>query len=76
MTRIPYHAEDLIAELDRQYPEVIYDPLEPREEFLLKSGERRLVVQLKHRLRHDREDAEDNYRSLHVQDQEAEGEGY
>ncbi|MBB4722641.1 hypothetical protein [Xanthomonas euvesicatoria] len=43
---IPLTAGELIDELARIYPEVIYDPDQDREEFLLKSGERRLVLRL------------------------------
>jgi hypothetical protein len=46
---IPLHAYDLIDELDERYPEVIYDPKMDREEFMLRSGERRLVLSLKRR---------------------------
>lgn len=53
---IPLHAYDLITELDRRYPEVIYDPKTSHEEFLLKSGERRLVLALMRK--RDREDQE------------------
>lgn len=43
---IPLHAYDLIEQLASAYPEVIYDPTEDRDEFLMKSGERRLVLRL------------------------------
>ncbi|WP_036142822.1 hypothetical protein [Luteibacter sp. 9135] len=43
---IPLHAYDLIDELAERYPEVIYDPRMDREEFLLRQGERRLVLSL------------------------------
>jgi hypothetical protein len=43
---IPLHAYDLIDELDARYPEVIYDPKGDHNEFLLRSGERRLVLSL------------------------------
>lgn len=45
--KIPYHSYDLIESLDQHFPEVIYDPAEGREEFLLRSGERRLILRLK-----------------------------
>lgn len=45
--KIPHHAYDLIDQLDELFPEVIYDPEGSREEFLLKQGERRLVLKLK-----------------------------
>lgn len=41
------HSYDLIDELDKQYPEVIYSHTVDREEFLMRSGERRLVLMLK-----------------------------
>lgn len=53
---IPLHAYDLITELDRRYPEVIYDSKTSHEEFLLKTGERRLVLALMRK--RDREDQE------------------
>lgn len=53
---IPLHAYDLIESLDRMYPEVIYDPEMPREEFLLRSGERRLVLQLIRRMNREKEE--------------------
>lgn len=40
---IPLHAYDLIDELAARYPEVTYSPELDFEEFLLRSGERRLV---------------------------------
>ncbi len=43
---IPVSAEDLIDDLAQRYPEVIYDPAENREEFLIRTGERRLVLTL------------------------------
>lgn len=43
---IPLHAYDLIDQLDLAYPEVIYDHRTPQEEFLMRSGERRLVLSL------------------------------
>jgi hypothetical protein len=46
MDTIPLHAYDLIDRLAAAYPEVIYDPNESRDEFLMKSGERRLVLRL------------------------------
>ena len=53
---LPLHAYDLIDQLDASYPEVIFDPSESREEFLLKSGERRLVLRLLRRKRREIED--------------------
>lgn len=50
METIPLTAYELIAELDRLYPEVVYDPREKHDEFLLKSGERRLVLALRRRM--------------------------
>ncbi len=45
---LPLTALELIEWLDESIrPEVIFDPSESREEFLLKSGERRLVLLLK-----------------------------
>lgn len=55
--RIPLTADELIDDLDRQYPEVIFDPLEPREEFLMRSGERRLVLSLMAQRRADHADS-------------------
>lgn len=46
MDHIPLHAYDLIDDLARAYPEVVYDPKEDRDEFLMRSGERRLVLRL------------------------------
>jgi len=43
---IPLHAYDLIDQLNTLYPEVVYDPTLSHEEFLMKSGERRLVLKL------------------------------
>lgn len=43
---IPLHAYDLIYQLDALYPEVVYDPTLSEAEFLMKSGERRLVLTL------------------------------
>lgn len=45
--QIPLHSYDLIDALDELFPEVIYDPEGSREEFLLKQGERRLILKLK-----------------------------
>lgn len=53
---IPLHAYDLIDELDARYPEVIYDPKVDRDEFLMRSGERRLVLALKRKRQIERED--------------------
>lgn len=43
---IPLHAYELIDQLDTLYPEVVYDPTLSKAEFLMKSGERRLVLKL------------------------------
>lgn len=45
--KIPLTAYELIDLLDEHFPEVIYDPEASKEEFLLKQGERRLILQLK-----------------------------
>ncbi|AVH93437.1 hypothetical protein D7U98_08005 [Stenotrophomonas maltophilia] len=45
--QIPLHSYDLIDLLDELHPEVIYDPAKPKEEFLLRQGERRLILRLK-----------------------------
>jgi len=45
--KIPLHAYDLIDRLDELYPEVIYNPDQNLETFLLKQGERRLIQWLK-----------------------------
>lgn len=50
MEKIPLTAYELIEELDRLYPEVVYDPRDKHDEFLLKSGERRLVLALRRRM--------------------------
>ncbi|QWF18707.1 hypothetical protein [Lysobacter capsici] len=55
MESIPLTADELIDQLAEQYPEVIYDPGQDRDEFLLKSGERRLVLLLLTRRRLDLE---------------------
>lgn len=52
---LPLHAYDLIDELAELYPEIIYDPHTDREEFLLRSGERRLVRTLLERRRIEQE---------------------
>lgn len=44
---IPLHSYDLIDALDALYPEVVYSADVPKDEFLLKSGERRLILMLK-----------------------------
>lgn len=54
---IPLHAYDLIKELDQRFPEVIYEPRMDRDEFMLRSGERRLVLFLK-RWRQTEQDSE------------------
>lgn len=41
--QLPLTAYELIDLLDTMFPEVIYDPEDSKEAFLLKSGERRLV---------------------------------
>ncbi|KWS03743.1 hypothetical protein AZ78_1292 [Lysobacter capsici AZ78] len=55
MESIPLTADELIDQLAEQYPEVIYDPGQDRDEFLLQSGERRLVLLLLTRRRLDLE---------------------
>lgn len=55
MESIPLTADELIDQLAEQYPEVIYDPGQDRDEFLLRSGERRLVLLLLTRRRLDLE---------------------
>lgn len=45
--KIPLTAYELIDLLEVHFPEVIYDPAASKEEFLLKQGERRLILQLK-----------------------------
>jgi len=45
--QIPLHSYDLIDLLDELYPEAIYDPAGSREEFLLRQGERRLILKLR-----------------------------
>ncbi len=44
---IPLHSYDLIDLLDQLHPEAIFNPKECREEFLLRQGERRLILKLK-----------------------------
>lgn len=56
--KIPLTSAELIAELDRLFPEVTYDPDEKHDEFLLRSGERRLVLCLKRALSSESDDAE------------------
>jgi len=46
MDQITLHAYDLIDSLAQAYPEVTYDPAEDHNEFLMRSGERRLVLRL------------------------------
>ena len=53
---IPLHAYDLIDELDQRYPEVVYDPTMDHNEFLMRSGERRLVLALLRKRQRERED--------------------
>lgn len=53
---IPLHAYDLIDELDARYPEVIYDTSVDREEFLIRTGERRLVLSLLRKRQREQED--------------------
>jgi hypothetical protein len=50
MEKIPLTAYELIEELDRTYPEVVYDPGQKHDEFLMQSGERRLVIALRRRM--------------------------
>jgi hypothetical protein len=52
---IPLTADELIDQLATMYPEVIYDPEGNREEFLLQTGERRLVRNLLARREADRD---------------------
>lgn len=47
---LPLMTVELVEELLQLYPEVIYDPDVPNGEFLMKTGERRLVLGLKARL--------------------------
>lgn len=54
---IPLTADELIDQLAQQYPEVIYDPTKDRDEFLLMSGERRLVLNLLDRRRIELEES-------------------
>jgi len=54
--QIPLTSAELIADLDRLFPEVSYDPSEKHDEFLLRSGERRLVLTLKAALAAEGED--------------------
>ncbi|WP_408953184.1 hypothetical protein [Lysobacter sp. Hz 25] len=60
MESIPFTADELIDHLAAQYPEVIYDPAQDRDEFLLKSGERRLVLFLLNRRRVDLEESRES----------------
>lgn len=53
---IPLHAYDLIDQLDHLYPEVIYDPSLSKEEFLMRSGERRVVLSLLRKRTRERDD--------------------
>jgi hypothetical protein len=53
---IPLHAYDLIDDLAARYPEVIYDPKMDRDEFLMRSGERRLVLSLLRKRQYEKED--------------------
>lgn len=55
---IPLHAYDLIDELNARYPEVIYEPEQSHEEFLMRSGERRLVRALLLRKQREQEDSD------------------
>lgn len=45
--KLPLTAYELIDQLDTLFPEVVFSTDIPRDEFLLKSGERRLVLFLK-----------------------------
>ncbi len=45
--QIPLTAYELIEAIDAAFPEVLYDPEMKHDEFLLKSGERRLAVFLR-----------------------------
>jgi hypothetical protein len=53
---IPLHAYDLIDELNARYPEVIFDSKLDRDEFLMRSGERRLVLFLLRKRQLEKED--------------------
>ena len=53
---IPLHAYDLIDELNARYHEVIYDSKLDRDEFLMRSGERRLVLSLMRKRQLEQED--------------------
>ena len=53
---IPLHAYDLIDYLGTRYPEVIYDPAGDHNEFLMRSGERRLVLALKRKRQLEQEE--------------------
>ncbi len=55
--KLPLTAYELIDQLDTLFPEVVFSTDIPRDEFLLKSGERRLVLYLKHCVAQEREDA-------------------
>lgn len=47
MQTLPLTAYELIEQLSELYPEIVYDPDVKHDEFLLKSGERRLVLYLR-----------------------------
>ncbi|WP_266156770.1 hypothetical protein [Dyella silvatica] len=53
---IPLHAYDLIDQLNRSYPEVVYDAKENHDEFLMRSGERRLVLTLRRKMAREQEE--------------------
>lgn len=57
MNTIPLHAYDLIEDLAKTYPEVIFSPGQDRDEFLMRQGERRLVLTLLNRQRRERDDS-------------------
>ena len=56
MQNLPLTAHELIEELDRLFPEVVYSSDEKHDEFLLKTGERRLVRYLKQLMANEVED--------------------
>lgn len=55
--QIPLTADELIDQLAEEYPEVVYEPGISREEFLMASGSRKLVLTL---LRRREQDAEES----------------
>lgn len=55
--QIPLTAEELIDQLAAEYPEVVFEPAASRDEFLMASGARRLVLNLLRRRDQDIEDS-------------------